>query len=163
MLSYISNYCVQLCICGKKGCKICKLFGWKLHAPETDDDALGDAVCSFVSLPIPDPTDADHSIMHTLSVMNWVLKIKRSTYLPWSRKMTQNWQEINKLIKKFKVGNFSKGIRQDQPSAVSIVQWPELYIRCMKLEVILVFFKRSMQKSFSDTSKRISTSAEQRF
>ena len=54
MLSYLIR------ICGKKGCKICKLFGRELRTPETDDGALRDAVCSFVPLPIPDPTDADH-------------------------------------------------------------------------------------------------------
>ena len=31
-----------------------------MRTPETDDGALRDAVCSFVPLPIPDPTDADH-------------------------------------------------------------------------------------------------------
>ena len=56
----ISDYCVQIRICGKKGCKICKIFGRELRTPETDDGALRDAVCSFVPLPIPDPTDADH-------------------------------------------------------------------------------------------------------
>ena len=56
----MSDYCFQIRICGKKGCKICKLFGREMRTPKTDDGALRDAVCSFVPLPIPDPTDKDH-------------------------------------------------------------------------------------------------------
>ena len=71
----MSDYCFQIWICGKKGCKICKLFGREMRTPETDDGALQDAVCSFVPLPIPDLTDADiilaqKRLSRTLSAMN---------------------------------------------------------------------------------------------